>query len=480
MDQRPVAPAAAFGLLLLSLGCGHGSPAAPPPIQPGPAARPNFVVIIADDMAYGLFGPGRRLPFLQLPQLEALAARGVQFDRAFVTTSLCSPSRATLLTGLYAHRHGVFRNETVDLPPTVVTYPQLLQQAGYETAFVGKWHMNAQSDAPRPGFTYWLSFRGQGVYKDPVLNENGRTVMRTGALTDLLTEYATAWLRQKHTQPFLLILSHKAPHNPAVPTARHENAFADASFPEPASYEDTLESKPSWQRRYAMCGGVPAAFASCPDPQPARLDPIAWPNHDAGQLAYFRTLLDLDDSVGSILQTLEAQGLARSTYVVFLSDNGLLLGEHRMGDKRLAYEESMRVPLVIGGPDLSPRRVDSTVLNLDLAPTLLELAGVPVPGEMQGRSMVGLLRGRPVAPRESFLYEYSMDTSLPVVPDILAVRMANRKYVTYPDDPDEDELYDLATDPAEMRNLARRPEWAATREGMRTELAQLLRSTGAK
>jgi arylsulfatase A-like enzyme len=165
--------------------------------------------------------------------------------------------------------------------------------------------------------------------------------------------------------------------------------------------------------------------------------------------------------------------------VVFLSDNGLFLGEHRLGDKRLAYEESLRVPLVIGGADLSPRRVTATALNLDLAPTALDLAGVPVPPQMQGRSLAKLLRGEPAPARESFLYEYQEESFLPVVPDIQAVRAAGRKYVTYPSDPSEVELYDLASDPTEMRNLAGRPEWAAAEAEMRQELERLLTQTGA-
>ena len=215
-------------------------------------------MIIADDMAYGLFGPGKRFPFVNLPNLETLSSRAAFFERAMVTTSLCSPSRATLLSGLYAHRHGVPGNESTDISPDIPTYPQILHATGYETAYVGKWHMDARTDMPRPGFDYWLSFRGQGVYVDPVLNENGKSFKRTGYITDLLTEYALGWLRQPRTKPFLLILSHKAPHNPAVPAARHAAALADASLPEPSSFRDSYEGKPSWERRYARCGGTPS------------------------------------------------------------------------------------------------------------------------------------------------------------------------------------------------------------------------------
>ena len=466
---------AAAGLLAAMSGC--GSSAAPTPVD---SSRPNFVVIIADDMAYGLFGPARRLPFLSLPNLEALAARGAFFDRAFVTTSLCSPSRATLLSGLYAHRHGVPGNESTDLSPDIPTYPQILRAAGYETAYVGKWHMDARTDMPRPGFDYWLSFRGQGVYLDPVLNENGKTFTRTGYITDLLTEYAVSWLRRPRSKPFVLIVGQKAPHEPSEPAARHAAALADVALPEPSNFEDTYADKPAWQRQYVRCGGGPSAFARCPDPQPDAIPPWPWPPRDERRLNYLRTLFALDESVGSVVAALAAQNLARNTYVVFLSDNGLFLGEHRLGDKRLAYEESMRVPLVVAGPDVVARRVAAMALNLDLAPTLLDLAHVAVPGEMQGRSLARLLRGESVPLRDSFLYEYDMESFFPVIPDIRAIRTQTRKYVTYPGTPSDDELYDLATDPGETANLARRLEWASMRAEMRQQLDRLLTETGAR
>jgi N-acetylglucosamine-6-sulfatase len=477
MTRTRATPAAI--LLALTVGACGGSDAPSAPSAPPPGPRPSFVVVIADDMAYGLFGPARRFPFLRLPNLERLTARGTSFDNAYVTTSLCSPSRASLLTGLYAHAHGVLSNEQVELPASLATYPQLLQSAGYETAFVGKWHMNAQSDAPRPGFTYWLSFRGQGVYENPLLNENGRAIQRSGYLTDLLTDYAVDWLRRPRTAPFALILSHKAPHSPAVPAPRHASMLPDAALPEPPSFEDTFAGKPAWQRRYAMCGGVAAAYTNCPDPQPAVLSPTPWPAQEPGRLAYMRTLLSLDESVGRVMAEVEAQGRASSTYFVFLSDNGLFLGEHRIGDKRLAYEESLHVPLVVAGPGVQAASVEPMVLNLDLAPTVLELAGVPVPASMQGRSFAGILRGGRGELRDAFLYEYANDAALPVVPRILALRTPNRKLVTYPESPGEEEMYDLASDPHELRNLAREPEWAAARLQLERRLSRLVEETGA-
>jgi N-acetylglucosamine-6-sulfatase len=452
---------------------GTSSPAGATRSASGP--RPNFVVIIADDMAAGLFGAGRRFPFLSLPNLERLAAQGVQFEQAFVTTSLCSPSRASILSGVYAHTHGVLVNDSMDLPSSVATCPRLLQQAGYRTALIGKWHMDSRRDAPRPGFDYWLSFRGQGTYNDPVLNLNGTTVQTPGYMTSILTDYAVDWLRQRGTEPFLLILSHKAAHGPFEPAERHRAALADAALPEPPSFRDSFREKPAWQRRYASCGGTSLAFSQCPDPLPSELPAWSWSPREPWRLDYLRTLLALDDSVGSVVAELERQGLARSTYVLFMSDNGMLLGEHRLGDKRLAYEESMRIPFVMAGAGLPPRRVNGMALNLDVAPTLLELAGVPVPREMHGRSLVRLLRGESQRVRDSFVYEYFTERSLPVVPPFHGIRTAGMKYLRYANA--EEELYDLGADPFELANLSARPEWASVKLDLRAQLDRLLDET---
>ena len=469
---------AALGVALVTPGCGEAG--SPPSSASLSALRPNFVVIIADDMAENLFGSGHRFSFLDLPNLERLAARGVVFDRAFATTSLCSPSRASMLSGLYAHSHGIRNNESGDISPAIDTYPVLLQRAGYKTAFVGKWHMDSTTDAPRPGFDYWLSFRGQGVYTDPVMNENGHAVKGTGYVTDILTEYAAQWLRGRGNEPFLLILSHKAVHDPFTPAPRHLAALPEAVLPEPANFEDTFLTKPEWQRRYVLCGGRPAEVPGCPDPPPAALPHWPWPAREARYLDYLRTLLALDDSVGTIVSTLESKGLSSSTYVVFISDNGEFLGEHRLRDKRLMYEESIRVPLVIAGGDVAgPRRSQGLALNLDLAPTMLQLAGVPVPARMQGRSLVSILRGGASAVRDSFLYEYFLDRLIPGVPPMVGIRTDHWTYVRYPDLPDDEELYDLDHDPGEMTSLAAVPERAAIKLDLRNQLAGLLATTGA-
>ncbi len=473
---------AAITPLLAALGlsgCGGGAPSPQTPSSPtSSASRPNIVVILVDDMASGIVGPDRRFAFLNLPNIERLASGGVQFKNAFVTTSLCSPSRASILSGQYAHTHGVLVNETTDLPASVITFPQLLQSAGYKTAFVGKWHMDATAAGPRPGFNYWVSFGGQGVYNDPILNVNGAVVHSTGYITDILTDYAVSWLRGQGQQPFLLFLSHKAVHQPWEPASRDAAKLAGAALPEPPSYRDTLRDKPAWQRRYAQCGGGQGAFVNCPDPLAASLPPWNWPGSDSLRLDYLRTLFGVDDSVAAVQAALDTLGVRGSTYIFFMSDNGFMLGEHRFGDKRVAYEDSMRIPFIVGGAGLAAREPTGLALNIDVAPTILELAGIKAPPEMQGRSLVKVLRGQAAGVRDAFLYEYFPDAFIPVVPGILGIRTAQQKLVTYPARPGEEEFYDLSADPYELTNLATRGEWAAAREALRQQMTRLLQETG--
>jgi N-acetylglucosamine-6-sulfatase len=295
-----------------------------------------------------------------------------------------------------------------------------------------------------------------------------------------LTEYAVNWLRQNGTQqPFMLYLAHKAPHLPSEPMPRHAAALAGDSIPEPATFDDTFKDKPAWQRRYVVCGGAAAAFSQCPDPLPAQLPLWQWSPDEPWRLDYLRTLMDLDDSVGSIQATLSSLGIADSTYVLFLSDNGFLFGDHRMADKRVAYEESMRIPFVMSGGGLTPRQANGVALNIDIAPTFLELASVARPATMQGLSLVKLLRGEAESVRDAFLYEYFAEPLVPVVPSIQALRSGTRKYVTYPGAASDEELYDLVGDPRELTNVAARPDWGAAREAARQQLDRLLAETGA-
>jgi len=454
----------------------------PPP--PGPhyrGERPNVVLIVVDDLAAGVVGRGSRFPFLETPHISRLEAEGVSFPQAFVPTAVCSPSRASLLTGTYAHTHGVRVNDVQDLGDAPPNFPALLRGAGYDTGFVGKWHMDNAYAGPRLGFDTWLSFAGQGVYKNPVLNEDGREFRARGYVTDILSDYAARWVQRPRDRPFCLIVSHKAAHVPFEAAARHRLAFAGAALPEPENFAETFEDKPAWQRRYKLCGLHPDTWALCDETViPALLPPERWDPRDHDLLTHLRTLLAVDDGVGLLLEALGSVSQLDNTLVVFTSDNGFLLGAHRLFDKRTMHEESIRVPLVLRFPERVPAASAPTrlVSSLDLAPTVLELAGVPVPETVQGRSLWPLLADARAPWREVLLYEYFQEYG-PGVPTILGVRSEGLKYITYPDLPDDiGELYDLERDPLELRNLIRDPAYRGVLETMQRALEQQLSETG--
>lgn len=415
--------------------------------QPGgatPAQPRNIVFVLIDDMrfdAMGAFGH----PFLETPHLDALARGGMMFENAFVTTSLCSPSRASILTGLYAHAHKVYDNAT-PLDDAVPTFPRLLQQAGYRTGFIGKWHMGGDSDAPRPGFDYWSSFRGQGVYNDPEFNINGTRREMPGYVTDLITDQAVDFLRVPHEGPFCLYVSHKAVHAEFAPAARHKGCYADKTYPHPASMADTEENyrgKPAWVRAQRHSWhGVDGMYNKKTD-------------FDTFARDYAETMRAVDDSVGRIVETLREQGLLESTLLVFTSDNGFQFGEHGLIDKRTMYEASVRVPCIAHCPEfIEPgTKCSELTLNLDFAPTFIEAAGLPVPARMHGRSLLPLMKGESRAWRDAVLYEYLWERSFPQTPTMLGVRTRTHKYIRYHGVWDVYELYDLERDPDEMNNL---------------------------
>ncbi len=406
--------------------------------------RPNIVFILIDDMrfdAMGLLGH----PFLETPHLDALARNGVLLENAFVTTSLCSPSRASILTGMYAHTHGVLDNATA-LPDDAPLFPVALQQAGYDTAFIGKWHMGGGSDAPQPGFNRWVSFRGQGVYLNPTFNVDGVQTKHEGHNADLLTDYAEEFLKRPREKPFFLYLSHKAVHAEFRPADRHKGCYADKKYLYPDSMADTEENyrgKPEWVRRQRHSWhGVDGMYNNSTD-------------FDTFARDYAETMRSVDDSVGRVVETLRALGQLENTFILFTSDNGFLFGEHGLIDKRTMYEASIRVPMIAHGPGLftGGRRLPQLALNIDIAPTILDAAGIPIPASMQGRSFRPLLRGDTIAWREDFLYEYFWERSFPQTPTVLGVRGDRYKFMVYHGIWDRYELYDLQEDPGERNNL---------------------------
>jgi len=400
-----------------------------------------MVVVLTDDHRHDMMGCSGH-PWLDTPELDRLADDGVRFTDAFVTTSLCSPSRASFLTGAYAHRHGVTANAGVDLDPDTPTYPGLLRDAGYETAFIGKWHM-ARWSTPRAGFDHWVSFNGQGRYERNSLNVDGEWVQSDRYVTDELTERALEFVSKPREQPFLLVLSHKAVHAPCRPAPRHAYLYRDIEIEPPAG--------------------------ASPDEAVA---------HERYLRDYARTLASVDEGLGRLRSRLEDLGLDRDTAVVYAGDNGYFMGEHGgLWDKRAAYEESIRIPMLMSYPGVVPRgeTCDAMVLNLDLAPTLLALAGVAPAPVMQGRSWLPQIDGAPG--REEFLYEYFEE--LGEVPTSFAVRTRHWKLIVFAEESGrEAELYDLRGDPRESTNLAADPDHAATLARLRAALTRLSGETG--
>ncbi len=445
------------------------------------SAQPrNVVVILSDDHRYDFMGFHPDAPaFLQTPNLDRMAAEGAHVANAFVTTSLCSPSRASIFTGQYAHNHGVVDN-TSPIPEGTRFYPQDLQAAGYRTALVGKWHMGESDDRPRPGFDRWVSFRGQGSYTDPVLNVDGERVEREGYTTDILTDYAVDFLRQQDGDaPFFLHLAHKAVHAEFLPAPRHAGVYGDIDIPYPASMaltESNYAGKPRWVRaQRGSWHGVDFMFHGDLGPGQSGFDNF--------YRRYTETLLALDESVGRVLDVLEETGLAENTLVIYLGDNGFLLGEHGLIDKRNAYEESIRVPFLAWAPGfVAPgSRVEALVRNIDIAPTVVELAGAPSPIDMDGESFLGLLAAPGSGPDDEreFLYEYYWEYAFPHTPTTFALRGDRYKYIYYHGLWDTAELYDLETDPREQHNLIDVPAMKPVADAMRDRLFDRLAADDA-
>lgn len=455
------------------------APAADPPNDP----RPNVVFILTDDQRWDqLSCAGHK--FLKTPNLDRIAAEGARFKNMFVTTSLCSPSRASFLSGLYAHAHGVLDNFT-DYPQDLPSFPRRLQAAGYETAYIGKWHMGEQSDEPRPGFDYWASHRGQGQYYDTTFNINGHREVLKGYYTHRVTDLAVEWLKRKRSRPFLLMLGHKAPHTPFTPEEKYLHRYDDV----PIAYPTTafmLEGKPAWVRQrlatwHGIYGPLFGFRKEFPDPRPEGVREFA-----AMVRAYTATINSVDDSVGRIYEALRQTGQLDRTLLVFAGDNGFLLGEHGMTDKRTMHEESIRVPLLVRYPPLirPGTLVDQMVLNIDMAPSLLDICGVEPLRGVHGQSWKRLFRGDSQGWRRSWYYEYNYEKQFPYTPNIRGVRTEQWKYVHYPHgdggpDRHKAELYNLADDPQETKNLIDEPACAGKLAELKAELRRLMEAAGA-
>ena len=447
--------------------------------------RPNVVFILTDDMRWDAMSVAGH-PYLKTPNIDRLAAEGVRFKNAFCTTSLCSPSRASLLSGVYAHTHGV-RDNFTEFPVDRPNFPSTLQGAGYQTAYIGKWHMGEGNDEKRPGFDYWVSHRGQGKYSGTEFNIDGERQVKPGYYTHVVTDLAIDWLKRPRTQPFLLMLGHKAPHSFYTPEPKYSNSFAqvEVSYPESA-FE--LDGKPGWikERLYTWHGIYGPLFEwrkKFPDDRPEAVKDFA-----AMTRAYWATIQSVDDSVGRLYSTLKELGQLDNTIIVFMGDNGLLNGEHGMVDKRTMHEPSIRIPLIVRYPDLTPadhpKVIEQMVLTVDMAPSIVELCGGSRFKGVHGRSWKTLVqKGDPVW-RKSFLYEYNYEKQFPYTPNVRGVRTDRWKYMHYPhgnegSDRHMAELYDLKEDPDERKNLINDASYGNVLRSLKLDLERLLRETGA-
>jgi len=458
----------------------------PPEVANWPdEGRPNVLLIVTDDQRWdqlglvqGELGDVARYSFLETPNLDALANDGVRFRNAFVTTSLCSPSRASILTGQYVHRHGVMDNQTAF--PDVWNFASALRDAGYSTAYFGKWHHGRQPE--RPGFECYASFLDQGKYLNtrflvnrrfPLCgNAEPRVQPTEGYVDDESIDFLVEFLNYPRNKPFAVMLGLKGVHQPFLPKAMHQG-----------SYQDRVLSPPgNWQVKAPW-----STLGATPRRPPGNRD--IW-------LDILETIRGIDHSVGRVLGVLEEKGLADNTLVIFTSDNGYYLGEHRLGDKRSAYEESIRVPLLLRLPNkIEPGLLrDELVLNIDIAPTILDYAGVEVSEAVQGVSLAALSGAGSREWRTDFLYQFweqpfnnaPRADGTPLTPQVvdthstptmLSVRSERHKLTVYKDLPEYTELFDLHVDPAETLNLAREESASVTLEAMCARLQRLLKET---
>lgn len=441
-------------LLWITLAFGSLQAAAP--------RKPNFLFIYTDDQRWDAMGVVQRehgdkarFPWFKTPNMDRIAAEGLRFRNAFVTLSLCAPSRAVFMTGRYNHLNGIANNQTY-FPENSVTHATAIKPAGYTTAYIGKWHMGGQR-GKRPGFDYSASFIGQGKYFDCPFEIDGRQVATTGWVDDVSTDYAIEFLKKHQGHPFSLVLGFKTCHGPFEPPERARNRFEG----EKARAVPNLKT--------------PAIYRTSAE-QATKADAKATGSVNLG---YFRCVSAIDDNLGRLLATLDELGLAEDTVVVFTSDNGYYLGEHGLGDKRSAYDESLRVPMLVRYPRLVAKGTtsDEMVLNIDLAPTIVDLAGVAVPREMQGRSWKPLFTGRTSGWRQSFLAEYFWEANFPTTPTLVALRTPSAKLIKYPGHDEWTELFDLANDPYETKNLVRDPAQRDLLARMNAEFDRQVKAT---
>jgi arylsulfatase A-like enzyme len=462
-------------------------------------ARPNVVFVMADDhAAHAISAYGSRVN--ETPNIDRLAREGMLFRNVFATNSICTPSRASILTGTYSHKNGVPVFNRFDGSQTTVA--KLLQAAGYHTGMIGKWHLGSDPT----GFDHWEILPGQGVYDDPVLyTATGEKIYTGRYATDVITDLGIEFIRDRpKDRPFFLMLHHKAPHREWLPDEKHRRMFESRVIPEAPTFGDDYSTRTdaiheNRQRvaddmtnrdlkleppaglegaaRQAWLGRKPTEVTITVDGRQETLagkDLARW-KYQRYMQDYLACVQSIDDDVGRLLDFLKESGLERDTIVVYTSDQGFFLGDHGLYDKRFMYEESLRMPFLVRWPAVvrPGSTSDAIALNVDFAPTFLEAAGVAVPATMQGRSVLPILRGE--APRDwrtAMYYRYYHDPGHHNTRAHYGVRTATHKLI-YFWTKDQWELYDLRTDPAELKNVYGQPGQEAVTAGLKATLARL-------
>jgi N-acetylglucosamine-6-sulfatase len=449
--------------------------------------KPNFLIILIDDLRYDEFGAGGH-PYMKTPAIDRIANEGAIFERAFHTTPICSPNRASVLTGQYASRHGIIDNVARDAAShRLPNYHLELQRLGYETAHIGKWHMG-NDGKPRPGYDYWASFDGHGRLENPNLNVQGKYVKHDGYITDILNGLALDFVRRKHDKPWSLFFAHKAVHPDAeqaadgtlslvgyVPAERHRTLYEGCVFPRKPNMlapEQVVKQKPAWAEAFEL-------------KKTERSQALLRPIH-SGQQEEIRLraamMASVDEGVGQLLKALEESGELDNTFILFFGDNGYFFGEHGLGpERRFAYEEGIRAPFIARYPRRikAGARVRDLVICQDIAPTVLQLAGGKPGPQIQGRSLLPVLSGKRSGWRKSLLVEYWAENAMPWLVGMTykAVRTDRHKLIRWVNrgiEGELDELYDLDKDPFELSNVNGKPAARGVRDRLRRELRRLV------
>ena len=459
--------------------------------------RPNIIFIMADDHAsHALSCYGSKIN--KTPNLDRIANEGMLFKNSFCTNSICAPCRAVILTGKYSHINGVIDNR-LKFDGSQQTFPKLLQKAGYKTAMIGKWHLKTDPT----GFDYWNVLPGQGAYYNPAMIEMGEQKKYTGYTTDIITDHALKWLKSLGAnEQFCLMYQHKAPHRRWEPGPKHLTMYDGVTIPEPDNLFDDYSNRGRAAKEQDMSIAktmTPNDLKFTPPrnltPEQQKLwDDAYGPKNEAFKKAnlqgkdlvrwkyqryikdYLRCIASVDDNVGRVLDYLDESGLAENTVVFYTSDQGFYLGDHGWFDKRFMYEESLRMPLVVRCPKhiKAGSTSDDIVLNLDFAATFLDIAGVPVPADMQGESIRPILQGNtPDSWRKSMYYHYYEYPGGHSVKRHYGVRTGRYKLIHFYNDIDEWELYDLAKDPREMKNVCGEASYADIVKELKAELKRL-------